>query len=785
MAGPKKKKLSKASRFKPFPLVRKAIANRFYDTVEPDVYNDPDAVKIKTEDFLQGNRRTTSQDQYSEDAWAKYLGLQQPGGSITESQYRPSVSKNKRAKYHRLPDEFEQALVKGYQQNKAFIQHNADDPAKMGMSEHQMPGDYGRALGNFTVGEGEDERGKYLSYYDKYDLAPQTSKGAIKAEKIFGDPFEFYNRIYTDQPTENRGMKQQEFSRGGRVNFVKPSKKLSKKRSANKYALGGYVEYGDVPEYSAGGIIGSTAAGALGGAAIFPPFGAIIGGGIGLLKGIIGHKREKQAEAAEAERLAAETAQQNAILAEKEAAETAVREGENTAYRTTMGQASNVGGATFQGGGVVADPNAELERGEVYRTPDGQIYKVGDKAKTHKQGGEQMRLPPGTEILGKDKVFEGTSAKDVGKELYSLHRKHTKTLGERPTSIEQETSERMLAKIDDRFSKIMDKQENQKTVRTTGQYARGGKVIPKYGTTGTVGYPFMNAPNQGQGIQMPNFQYSGSGINPYGPGTGVQPGGPGPGVSGQGLFNTPQLGGGTGGDGGGFLSGLGGGGGGGGWGNMAAFGIGQLASLAPALYNLRQGSKPAETLDPNLFRSKAPVRNKFGTSALSSLGRRRVDINPYLEQNRLASATGARNLRQAGNISQAAYTANLGGLAGQRMRADQEARAFKTNREADFLGDTANMQFQLGRGEAGRTQQQDLFNRQMDMRTAMTNMQSRAGQRQYMGQGFRDLGMAGQMFSRNMMQMNRDKMLQGVLPEYAPNFQYDPRQGYSFNQQQG
>jgi hypothetical protein len=801
MAGPKRK-LSKQSRFKPFPLIRKAIANRLYNTIEPDVYGDVEIVKQKAQDFIAGTPRKSTQDQYSEDAWAKYLGLEQPGGSITESQYRPSVAKGKRGKYHRLPDEFERALLQGYQQNRSYLRTQSDDPRKIPMGENMLPGTAGRVLGNFTVGEGEDEQGKYISYYDKYDLAPSTGEGSIKAEKIFGDPFEFYNRIYYGKPGQfsapagevgkllkNNDMTEQ-FAKGGRYNLAKTFKKMAKKRSAKKHALGGYVEYGDIQEYSAGGIIGSTAAGALGGAAVFPPFGAIIGGGIGLLKGIIGHKREKQQEAAEAEALAAQKAQQDALVAEQEAEETRIREGENRAYRTTMGQASNVYGATFPDGGTVEDPNAELEKGEVYRTPDGHIYKVSDSAKSHKQGGEDYRLPPGTEILGKDKLCCGKTAKEVGSEMYREHRKHMGVLEGRPTSTERETSERMLAKIDDRFSKVMNKQENQKAVRTTGQYARGGKVIPKYQTTGTVGYPFLNAPVQGQGIQMPQYQYSGSGINPYGPGVGVQPGGPGVGVSGEGILNVPQLGGGFGGLGGGAQ----GGGAGRDWfpnqGTGLAYGIGQALSLGSGIFNLIQGSRKPDTLDPALFRGKpatAPVRNRFGTSALSMMGRRRVDINPYLEANRLASATGARNLRQAGNISQAAYTANLGGLAGQRMRADQQARQFQTQQQAGFLKDEATMAAALGEGEAGRLQRQDLFNaqlgmqnRQMDFRTAQSNLQSMAAQRGYLGQGFRDIGMAGQMFARNMMQRDRDRMLANVMPEYWQNFQWDPTQGFSF-----
>lgn len=45
-------------------------------------------------------------------------------------------------------------------------------------------------MGNFTLGQGVDENGKYVSYYDKWDI--ETPAGMIP----FGKPYHIYDRMY-------------------------------------------------------------------------------------------------------------------------------------------------------------------------------------------------------------------------------------------------------------------------------------------------------------------------------------------------------------------------------------------------------------------------------------------------------------------------------------------------------------------------------------------------------------------------------------------------------------
>ena len=49
-------------------------------------------------------------------------------------------------------------------------------------------------MGNYTLSEGQDEKGNYISYYDRWDLD-------IPGASIIGKPFEIYDRIYYNPET--------------------------------------------------------------------------------------------------------------------------------------------------------------------------------------------------------------------------------------------------------------------------------------------------------------------------------------------------------------------------------------------------------------------------------------------------------------------------------------------------------------------------------------------------------------------------------------------------------
>lgn len=78
---------------------------------------------------------------------------------------------------------FKRPLV--YPQDESFI-GRGDESTNM----------YGETLGNFTIDLGEDDKGKYISYYDKWDLNP-INRDSKKVQSVLGvtSP-EVYGRLY-------------------------------------------------------------------------------------------------------------------------------------------------------------------------------------------------------------------------------------------------------------------------------------------------------------------------------------------------------------------------------------------------------------------------------------------------------------------------------------------------------------------------------------------------------------------------------------------------------------
>jgi len=73
--------------------------------------------------------------------------------------------------------------------------------------------DGGFTLKDYTLSKGKDDKGHYISYYDKVDFAPSVMGMKIPIEKFVGNPYDFYGRMYYDpktgqriEPKESRGI---------------------------------------------------------------------------------------------------------------------------------------------------------------------------------------------------------------------------------------------------------------------------------------------------------------------------------------------------------------------------------------------------------------------------------------------------------------------------------------------------------------------------------------------------------------------------------------------------
>lgn len=175
------------------------------------------------------------------DAWYLYLGLEQKEGTFEVSPYKPAHAENPNAVYYRMPKkegfllrnglmvltakgkdketltDFGKARPYSYVSDEEVKKVKDSDVLDAGsdLSEKYhlqpiidsiaqfTPDDYYGVMGRYVVSKGVDEKGSYISYYDKWDLHPGGVFGKKEASEYagVGKPFEIYGRIYYDPKT--------------------------------------------------------------------------------------------------------------------------------------------------------------------------------------------------------------------------------------------------------------------------------------------------------------------------------------------------------------------------------------------------------------------------------------------------------------------------------------------------------------------------------------------------------------------------------------------------------
>lgn len=218
-----------------------SVRQRLYDNITPYEYDKP--VK-RVFNALVNNKRDTEmfQDttrfgnfsQYDldengympsvDDLWAQYLGIPQDKRHniqdkvvVSKSDYKPTQSKED-TQYYKLdlPNESWEDIIResrgfnpepyfefkkdGRYTKTATLKYRGRPQLKIGESRSFLPYDYllNIALRNITAGRGYDDNGEYVSYYDKWDLAP-IFEGINKDQSFgIGKPIELYDRLYLD-----------------------------------------------------------------------------------------------------------------------------------------------------------------------------------------------------------------------------------------------------------------------------------------------------------------------------------------------------------------------------------------------------------------------------------------------------------------------------------------------------------------------------------------------------------------------------------------------------------
>jgi len=230
------------------------FSDRIYKNVYPYDYMRDRVLR----EFLFGRDKDRGEiSKERKDAWGLYLGIPQKNNTFGISDHYPSLSKDKDKYYYCFDDpEFRKKILadilntdKDYlskleKQNSDLLsrleklktnpeiivkkQKNVDDfqhkkrIAKIihnieiriknnnaSISRYKKNGlihlyddrNKKAVMGNFIGSKGQDKRGHYISYYDKWDLTPKIFDKRIPMEKIAGKPFEIYDRIYYDPRT--------------------------------------------------------------------------------------------------------------------------------------------------------------------------------------------------------------------------------------------------------------------------------------------------------------------------------------------------------------------------------------------------------------------------------------------------------------------------------------------------------------------------------------------------------------------------------------------------------
>lgn len=137
-------------------------------------------------------------------------------------------------------------------------------------------------------------------------------------------------------------------------------------------------------------------------------------------------------------------------------------------------------GAGYAEGGII--PNAELEKQETMRMPDGSTDEVDGPS--HENGGIPVSLPPGTQIFS-DRL-KASTGKTFAKEAKKYDTSKFKKIleDEKKDALAKKTAELMFKKNNESLSKLFNEQESQKQEKAlkafnSFQKKYGDDLIPK------------------------------------------------------------------------------------------------------------------------------------------------------------------------------------------------------------------------------------------------------------------------------------------------------------------
>ena len=185
-------------------------------------YMEAGVFNIKNPQRTLIEKNPSGQDMLRMDLLSMYAGKPQKYGSVVKSQYTPSTAKDSGKTYYSsklVEGDLLASILNEDAINKLSKGIKSKKDLEAALSGAGQKGDIGyqttvTGLGKATFDFGEDAKGPYISYYDKWDLNPLSGKSsAVKigksgdkfvtglTEALGATPPEVYGRIYFDKKT--------------------------------------------------------------------------------------------------------------------------------------------------------------------------------------------------------------------------------------------------------------------------------------------------------------------------------------------------------------------------------------------------------------------------------------------------------------------------------------------------------------------------------------------------------------------------------------------------------
>lgn len=193
------------------------IRNRLYRNLRPVGYESSILDNIKRfRNAVKYNRVENDGDSYDgarDDLWAQYLGIPENNRRSTYkihvSPYKPSIN-SENGQYYALDlAQIEKDFIVKDAMQYSMMPESFKDTGRpnylkfkelppLNRNQNKLSNALNMQLGTHTIGRGTDKKkGDYVSYYDKWDIAPVGWYGPDQSGGI-GKPVNIYDRIYLD-----------------------------------------------------------------------------------------------------------------------------------------------------------------------------------------------------------------------------------------------------------------------------------------------------------------------------------------------------------------------------------------------------------------------------------------------------------------------------------------------------------------------------------------------------------------------------------------------------------